>query len=174
MLAYFHLEFWLATGYVLLLLIIAAGLEWMGRHSHQRSHRYHTAGFRFRKHADHWECPTGARLERAEIDSELRVIRYRAPAHTCNACAIKSHCTDSDSGRQIAVSLDPWLRSAVGRFHRGMSLTLLVLAGLIVLIELIRHDHGSERWLLSATLLGVALLAVHVVRDLRRPVELEP
>lgn len=106
-----HLEPLLATAYALLLVAIAAGLEWMGRHSHQRAHRYHTAGFRFHKHADHWECPTGARLERAEIDNELRVIRYRAPAHTCNGCAIKARCTDSDSGREIAISLDPWLKS---------------------------------------------------------------
>lgn len=75
--AYFHLESWLANGYVLLLLIIAAGLEWMGRHSHRRASQYHTGGFRFHKDADHWECPHGARLERAEIDNELRVIRDR-------------------------------------------------------------------------------------------------
>src|ERR1022692_4831223 len=127
---HFDPEAWLATGYALLLLVIAAGLEWMGRHSQGRANQYHTGGFRFHKHADHWECPHGARLERAEIDNELRVIRYRAPAHTCNGCPIKSFCTDSDTGREISVSMDSWLSSAIGRFHRGMSLALLVLAGL--------------------------------------------
>ena len=53
-----------ATGYALLLLVIAAGLEMMGRHSHRRAGQYHNRGFRFHKHADHWECPQGARLER--------------------------------------------------------------------------------------------------------------
>lgn len=167
----FHLEPLLAIAYALLLIGIAAGLEWMGSHSHRRSHRYHTAGFRFHKHADHWECPTGATLQRAEIDNQLRVIRYRAPAHTCNGCVIKARCTDSDSGREISVSLDPWLSSAMGRFHRGMSLALLILAGLIVLIELIRHDHGTERWVLSSAMFVVALLGVHRVRDLRRTAE---
>ena len=72
MLADFHLETLLATGYALLLLVIAAGLQMMGRHSHRRAGLYHNRGFRFHKTADHWECPHGARLERAEIDNELR------------------------------------------------------------------------------------------------------
>jgi hypothetical protein len=166
--AYFHLESWLATGYVLLLLIIAAGLEWMGRHSHRRASQYHTGGFRFHKAADHWECPHGARLERAEIDNELRVIRYRAPARTCNGCPIKSLCTDSDTGRELSVSMDPWLSSAIGRFHRGMSLALLVLASLIMTIELLRQGRGPERWLLATAVAVLTLLALNVARGLRR------
>jgi hypothetical protein len=164
----FHAEPLLAIAYAMLLLGIAAFLEWMGKHSEQRSHRYHTAGFQFHKQADHWECPTGERLHRAETDHQLRVIRYRAPAHTCNRCAIKGQCTDSDRGREIAVSIDPWLSSAMGRFHRGLSLVLLILAGLIAAVELIRHDHGTERWLLSAVLFMIALLGMQRVRDLRR------
>src|ERR1700692_2006935 len=131
MLADFHFETLFATGYALLLLVIATGLEMKGMHSHRRAGHYHNRGFRYRKRADHWECPQGARLERAEIDNELRVIRYRAPAHTCNGCPIKTQCTDSDSGRELSVSLDPWLSSAIGRFHRGISLTLVVLGGWI-------------------------------------------
>lgn len=167
MLADFHLETLLATGYALLLLVIAAGLEMMGRHSHRRAGEYHNRGFRFHKHADHWECPHGARLERAEIDNELRVIRYRAPAHTCNGCPIKAQCTDSDSGRELSVSLDPWLSTAIGRFHRGISLALLILAALIMAIELIRHGRGPERWLLSAAVATLSLLALNVARGLR-------
>jgi len=167
MLADFHLETLLATGYALLLLVIAAGLEMMGRHSHRRAGEYHHRGFRFHKHADHWECPHGARLERAEIDNELRVIRYRAPAHICNGCPIKAQCTDSDSGRELSVSLDPWLSSAIGRFHRGLSLTLLILAVLIMAIELVRHRSGPERWLLSAAVVALSLLALNVARELR-------
>jgi hypothetical protein len=168
MLAYFHLEPLLAGGYAMLLVVIAAGLEWMGRHSHRRADQYHTSGFRFHKRRDHWECPNGARLERAEIDNELRVIRYRAPAHTCNGCPIKARCTDSDNGREISVSLDPWLSSAIGRFHRGISLALLVLAGLIVVVELLRHDHGPERWALATVVVTVSLLVVNVGRSLWR------
>jgi len=165
--ALFHQEPLLATGYVLLLVVIAAGLEWMGRHSHRRADQYYTGGFRFLRRADHWECPNGARLERSEIDNELRVVRYRAPAHTCNGCGIKSHCTDSDTGREISVSLDPWLSSAIGRFHRGISLVLLVLAIFIMTIELLRHGHGREGWMLSTGLTIVSLLALNLGRTLR-------
>jgi len=168
MLADFHLETLLAASYSLVMLVIAAGLEMMGRHSHRRAGQYHNRGFRFHKHADHWECPQGTRLERAEIDNELRVIRYRAPAHTCNGCPIKAQCTDSDSGREISVSLDPWLSSEIGRFHRGISLALLILATLIMAIELVRHGRGSERWILSAAVATLSLLALNVARSLRR------
>jgi len=167
MLAEFHLETLFATGYALLLLVIAAGLEMMGRHSHRRAGQYHNRGFRFHKHADHWECPQGTRLERAEIDNELRVVRYRAAAHTCNGCPIKARCTDSDSGRELSVPLDPWLSSAVGRFHSGISLTLLILAALIMAVELVRHGRGPERWVLSAALATLSLLALNVARGLR-------
>jgi hypothetical protein len=165
-----HLEPLIAASYAMLLLVIAGGLEWLGRHSKRLAARYHTRGFRFRRHADHWECPTGARLERAEIDNELRVIRYRAPAKTCNQCPIKVHCTDSDSGREITVSLDPsfdaWLSTSIGRFHRGISLAVLILADLILLVELLRHSHERERWVLSATLLMVSLLALNLARGM--------
>ena len=167
MLADFHLETLLASGYALLLLVIAAGLETMGRHSHRRAGQYHNRGFRFHKHADHWECPHGARLERAEIDNELRVIRYRAPAQTCKGCPIRGQCTDSDSGRELSVSLDPWLSSEIGRFHRGISLALLILAVLIMAVELVRHGRGPERWVLSAALATLSLLALNVARGLR-------
>jgi len=164
---YFDPEVWLATGYALLLLVIAAGLEWLGRYSQRRASQYHTAGFRFHKQADHWECPHGAHLERAEIDHQMRVIRYRAPAHTCNGCPIKSLCTDSETGRELSVSVDPWLSSAIGRFHRGMSLALLVLACWIMTIELWRHGHNPERWMLAAAVAVLSLLALNVARGLR-------
>lgn len=163
---HFHPETLLASGYALLLLLIAAGLEWMGRHSQRRAGQYHHRGFRFHKHADHWECPHGARLERAEIDNQLRVIRYRAPAHTCNGCPLKSRCTDSDSGREISVSLDPWLNTEIGRFHRGISLALLILAVLILAVELFRGQ-GPERWVLSAGLIILSLLVLNAARGLR-------
>jgi len=96
----------------------------------------------------------------------FKPIRYRAPAHTCNGCPIKAQCTDSDSGRELSVSLDPWLNSAIGRFHRGVSLALLILAALILAIELVRHGRGPERWLLSAAVATLSLLALNLARRL--------
>jgi len=162
-----HWESLIATGYAMLLVVIAGALEWMGRHSHQRAGRFHTGGFRFQKHLDHWECPTGIRLLRAETDNDLRVIRYRAPARTCNGCPVKANCTDSDNGREIEVPLDPWLSTEIGRFHRGLSLALLFLAALILAVELLRHDHGTERWVLAGALTIISVLTVNVAQELR-------
>jgi hypothetical protein len=103
----YHVEALLAGGYAILLVLIAALLEWLARQSQKRSDQYDTAGFRFHRDRDAWECPQGARLERAEINHALRIIQYRAPAHTCNGCSIKAHCTNSERGRTISMPLDP-------------------------------------------------------------------
>ena len=54
---------------------------------------------------------------------------YRAPARVCNGCVLKPACTHSDRGRGIVALSDSWLESHIGRFHRGLSLSLCVLAG---------------------------------------------
>src|SRR6185437_5433709 len=155
-----------ATGYAMLLVVIAGDLEWMGRHANKRTARYHTAGFRFQKHLDHWECPTGMRLLRAEIDNDLRVIRYQAPAHTCNRCPVKANCTDSDNGRVIEIPLDPWLSTEIGLFHRGISLALLSLAALILVVELLRNGETTGRWILAGVLIIVGSLIVSAAHGL--------
>lgn len=162
-----HLESLLAAGYAILLVAITAVLEWLGRHTQQRSYRYHTAGFRFHRERDVWECPAGARLERSEIDNELHVIRYRAPAHTCNACIIKPNCTHSDRGREISVHIDPWISSATHRFHQGISLALLALGDFLIAIELLRHPHGVERWMLSGLMAAITALLLSRAGKLR-------
>jgi len=59
------------------------------------------------------------------------------------------------------------LSTAIGRFHRGISLALLILAALIMAIELVRHGRGPERWILSAAVATLSLLALNVARGLR-------
>lgn len=163
----YHVEPLLAGGYAILLLLIALLLEWLARHSQKRSDQYETAGFRFDHERDAWECPQGARLERSEIDHGLRVIQYRAPAHTCNACSIKAHCTNSEHGRTISRQLDPWIRSAAARLQRGISLVLLTLAALFVAIELFRHAHGAEGWTLAGLFAGISLSGLSLAGRLR-------
>lgn len=152
----FHIEPVLAMAYAGLLVLIAAVLERLAKRSQSRTEHYRTGGFRFHRDRDAWECPMGIALIRAEIDQETNVVRYRAPAHTCNACQIKSRCTHSDNGREIEVAIDPWVRSACMRLQRGISLVLLTLAAFILSVELIRHNHGAERIAL-ATLLALIL-----------------
>jgi hypothetical protein len=60
------------------------------------------------------------------------------PPATCNACPSKAACTDSSHGREIEQRNLSDLEFGMKRFHRSVSLTLLVLASLIVVIEVFR------------------------------------
>jgi hypothetical protein len=163
----FHMEPILAGAYILLLMLIAMALEWMARHSQRRTEKYHTGGFRFHPDRDRWECPTGMALMRAEVDHELRIVRYRAPAHVCNHCPIKARCTHSDRGREIPVPMDPWLNSASLRFQTGFSLVLLMLSGFIAVIELFRHGHGAESLVMGLLLATIGALGKKTIGRLR-------
>ena len=153
-----HVEALLAAGYALLLLAIAFGIERLARHTHSRSKSYETGGFTYHPHLDAWECPTGTHLLQIGVEFERRVARYRAPAATCNRCPLKVGCTDSDQGRELTRTLDPWLESEIGRFHRGLSLVLVALAGLIVSVALVRNHAEMDVLVLgSAVLIIVAV-----------------
>ena len=161
-----HIEVALAAGYAGFLMVVAAGLEWFGRHSHQRSGQFRTAGFKYHGHLDVWECPCGHHLHPHYRDPVREVVRYRAPAHTCNACARKNDCTDSERGREIIQSSESWIETQAGKFHRVLSLTLLFLAALILIAEMFRHPTLSE------VLLPGSVLALVLTRGLRLAREL--
>ncbi|MBV8551649.1 MAG: hypothetical protein JOY54_10135 [Acidobacteriaceae bacterium] len=174
MISAFHLEAVLAIAYALVLIIISAALEWLAKLSHKRADRYHTGGFRFDRDRDAWECPVGIALLRAEIDQERQAVVYRAPAHTCNSCPIKSRCTHSDHGREIVVPLDPWIRSASVRLQRGISLVLLALACFILVLELFRHWHAAERSMLAIVLVTALFRFIKLLGEVRsRPIQFE-
>ncbi len=157
----------LAAGYAASLLVGALVLESLSAHTHRRSLRYRTAGFEYDAEHDSWRCPEDQHLWPHEFDHERRLVRYRAKAHVCNACARKRACTDSDRGREIVRPLDPWPHSEAGRFHRGISLMLVALSLLIVLIEAARHHGPGEAALLATVLLAGALAGRRLLRDLR-------
>ncbi len=164
-----HAEVLLAVGYVIFLLLVAGGMELLARHSHRRSEQSHVTGFKYNRQFDVWECPTGQRLRRTEFDRERRILRYRAPSHICNSCSVKGKCTDSDDGREIEHRLDSWLESEIRRFHRGISLALLLLAGLILAVEIVRYNRPKELLVLLSLLspisaVGVRLLSVFLAR----------
>jgi hypothetical protein len=158
----------LAAGYALFLLLAAVVLDLLARHTHRRSQRFRTAGFRFHPHLDAWECPEGEHLHRAEVDAERRLIRYRARAHVCNACAARSACTDSSTGREIVSSLDDWVTTEAGRFHRGISLLLVALAALIASLELGRNHGSADAVLLLTVLAGALGVARRLARGVGR------
>lgn len=142
----------LATGYATFLLVGAVGLDRLARHAHMRADRYRTAGFRYHPQHDAWVCPQDEWLWPAEFDHHRRLVRYRAKPSVCNACPVKGQCTTSPDGREVVRAVDPWPHSEAGRFHRGLALMLVGLAGLILGVELARHH----------TPVALALLAVPV------------
>ena len=152
-----HIEVILAGGYALFLVGVALGLEYLARHSHRRSEHYRNSGFVYKRKLDVWECPTGHHLTRVETDFERRIARYRAPAHKCNVCHCKKDCTESDTGRELESRLDAWLQSELRRFHRGISLVLLVLAVLILAVEMIWHRDVRDWLVLAGLLVPIAL-----------------
>jgi len=169
-----HVEVLLAAGYALFLVLAAVGLECFGRHSHRRSGQFRTASFRYQEHLDVWECPCGHHLHRLYHDPVQAIVRYRAPAHTCNACLKKPDCTDSDQGREIALSSVPWIKSEAGRFHRGISLALLMLAAFILTVEMFRHRSAVELLVIGGVLAPIATAGLRLIREFRAaPEQLE-
>ena len=139
-----HTEVLLADAYALFLVGAAVILEFVARHSHHRSERFRNGGFVYKAALDVWECPTGHHLKREKTDFELKIAHYRAPAHKCNACAFKKYCTDSEEGRLLESRLDSWLQSELSRFHRVISLVLLLLAAILLLAEMFRYRQGND------------------------------
>ena len=96
-------------------------------------------------------------MQRAETDYQRRIVHYRAPADACNACSLKSNCTDSNEGRLLKSHLDSWIESELRRFHRGISLVLLLLATIILVTEAVRHDAPRELLIVGVLLFPVGL-----------------
>jgi hypothetical protein len=157
-----HPEVFLAVGYSIFLLGVALGLDLLARHSHARSERYRTAGFTYHHSHDAWICPEDQVLVRSEVDHERRLVRYRGRPQICNHCPSKSDCTDSDDGREVVRTMDPWPHSEAGRFHRGISLVVAFIAGLILAAEAIRNHAPLELAVLGAVLVTVTLVAWHL------------
>lgn len=157
----------LAGGYAAFLLLAAALLEWLSAHTHRRSLRYRTAGFSYDAEQDHWQCPERQHLLPHEFDHERRLVRYRAKAHICNGCPRKPDCTDSNEGREIVRPLDPWPHSEAGRFHRGLSLVLVVLALLVLGVGVTRNHAPAEAALLLSMLAAALLVGRWLLRDFR-------
>lgn len=165
-----HPDVLMVAGYALLLVGVAAVLELVARQSHRMSEQFHVSGFTYHPQLDAWKCPTGQHLERKDSDFGRGVIVYRAPAHACNNCHCKADCTDSNEGRQIERRLDSWFRSEIRRFHRGLSLVLLLLAVLILGAETGTQDNSRD-WLVLGVLLvligifGMRLLATFLAHE---------
>ena len=154
-----HPEIFMAVGYTVFLLGLAVGLDSLARHSHARSERYRTAGFAYHHTHDAWICPEDQVLLRSETDHERRLVRYRGRPQICNHCPAKAECTDSDDGREVVRAMDPWPHSEAGRFHRGISLAVALIAAPILAAEALRNHDPLELAALGAAFVVVALTA---------------
>ena len=162
------IETLLAIGYAVFLIIVAAGAELLAQRSFRRAEPLELGGFHYHRSLDQWECPMGQKLFRSEADYQLRIVRYRAPAHVCNACSLKRDCTESDQGREIERPTGAWLHSEVRRFHRGASLALRLLAALILGIAAVRQVQPSDRFVLLGALAVLAFAVIDTSRRRRR------
>jgi hypothetical protein len=163
-----HLEVFLALAYALFLMGVAFLLERLGRRSQKRADGYRNSGFLYFRELDYWECPAGHQLVLLNTDHQRRITYYRAPASACNSCSLKLNCTDSDEGRLLERRLDTWLESELRRFHRGMSLALLLLATSILLAEIFRYPHVHDRKALVALLLPLGFAQLKLLPSLGR------
>ena len=157
-----HTEVLFASGYALFLVMVAICLEKLGRHSQQRSRQYQTAGFTYHQHLNVWECPAGQYLKLWAFDSQRRVTQYRAEAKSCNSCVLKKNCTDSEDGRNLEHHADSWLQSEVRRFHHGISLALLFLAGLLLSLEIILQTATADLMVLILVMVPVAIVTTRL------------
>jgi hypothetical protein len=132
-------EAFFVGGYASVLLVIALAMGWAARTSHDRILRTKTIGFRYHLHLNAWQCSEGTFLWHHETDEAARVVQYRAKGEICNACSLKSVCTDSDDGRTLLRPLDGWPHSEMARFQRVLSLSLMILAGMLCAVELARQ-----------------------------------
>jgi hypothetical protein len=159
-------EFVLALVYAIFLAVLAFLLELAARHAHRRSLTVSTIGFTYHPERDIWRCPEDQHLFPIFADTIKGTVVYRAHAETCNACRSKSACTDSERGRSIERKNPGSLQYGMERFHRGVSLTLLILASLILAVEICRASGFYPRAVLAATLLFVGALVIRFSTEL--------
>ncbi|MEO7943344.1 MAG: transposase [Marmoricola sp.] len=158
----------LSAGYACGLLLIACALDLLARHSHARSDRYRTAGFRYHPQHDAWVCPEDQMLWPTLYDEKVGLMRYRAKPSVCNACPVKQSCTSSPHGREITRETEPWPHSEAARFHRGLVLVLIGLAGLLLMLMLVRHPNPADLAVVVGPLVVTGVLAHRFTEHFRR------
>ncbi|MEI2715188.1 MAG: hypothetical protein V9G04_18325 [Nocardioides sp.] len=156
----------LVAAYALCLLAVAWGFDLMSRRVAKRSNEWRTGNFVYHEDHDAWQCPEDQWLWPKSFDPENRVMRYRATPSICNACPVKDTCTTSGHGREITREYDPWPYSEAGRFHRGISVMVAVVALVLPLGMLFGAHSITDLLVLSATVLGVVIASIPLARHL--------
>jgi hypothetical protein len=162
-------KFVLMLSYAVTLAGVALLLERAARHTHKRSLRISTVGFTYHPDRDIWRCPEEQHLFPVFTDWTKKTVVYQAPASACNACKRKESCTDSNDGRRVERRLSGDLEYGMQRFHRVFSITLLVLASLLLIIDMFQPAGIYPRIGLTAVLLVFLTFLQRLVRSLLQP-----
>ena len=155
----------LDLGLVLLLayvFVLWAGgwvLEFLARVHFHRAQRYAHNGFAYDVELDRYECPQGELLTLHTFDERNKLAIYKAPASSCNECALKAFCTPHDEGRRVYRSLAEFQETDVGRFHHLLSLLILAVALAFSAGGLLAWRDKPGAWLLMiASCVSIVLL----------------
>jgi hypothetical protein len=73
--------------------------------------------FNYDAEQDSYTCPGGAALRPRGNNYVTQVRIYQAPTTTCQACPIRSRCTDSREGRKLNRPFDEEYRERVREYH---------------------------------------------------------
>lgn len=158
----------LLCAYSAFLLLIAWGFDHLGKRSAQRSASWRTGNFVYHDGQDAWKCHQDEWLWPVSFDPDKRVIRYQGQHAICGRCPAKSECSPTPGPREITKPVDPWPHSEAGRFHRGISLVIAVIAFFLPAGMLFgAHGVADVVLLLAAlavvTILGILPLGRHLV-----------
>jgi hypothetical protein len=157
----------LVAGYAVLLLVIAWGFDRMGEHSARRATSWRTGNFVYHEGKDAWQCHEDQWLFPAAFDPDKRVIRYVGTPAVCGQCPVKDECSPTPGPREVTRAVDPWPHSESGRFHRGISLCVAVIAVFMPSAMLIGAHRPSEVVVLGCTAGLALIIAVTYGRHLR-------
>lgn len=153
----------LLLAYIIALWTGGWALEFLARAHFRRAARHGHRGFSYDAELDRYECPQGELLTLDTFDDRNRLAIYKAPAASCNDCVLKAFCTPHDEGRHVYRSLAEFHETDIGRFHRGLSITILAVALAFAAGGVAAYWNKPGEWLqVVAAGIGIVLLWLDV------------
>lgn len=156
----------LVSAYAALLLVVAWAFDHLGRHSSKRSAEWRTGNFVYHDDQDAWRCHEDQWLWPASFDPDKRVIRYQGQHAICGRCPAKEECSPTPGPRELTRQVDPWPHSDAGRFHRGISLAVGVVAIFMSTAMLLGAQVAADYIVLVATIFVAVVATIPLARHL--------
>jgi len=156
----------LVSGYAGILLLVAWTVDRLGMWSAHRAARWRTGNFLFHEDQDAWKCHQDQWLWPASFDPDKRVIRYQGQHAVCGRCPVKADCSPTPGPRELTRQLDPWPHSEAGRFHRGISLCVGIVAAFLPAAMLVGARAVIDVIVLVTTLFVTVAATVPLARHL--------